>query len=277
MRHLCYNSPLMSIHPTAIIGKNVTIGKDTEIGPYAIIEDGVKIGSGNKILARAYICVGTTIGNDNEIHMGAVIGNSPQDIAYKGAPTETKIGNNNIIREYVTIHRGTKEETATVIGDGNFLMANAHVAHNCQIGNQTIFVNGATLGGYCRVEDQVFISGMTVVHQFTAIGRLTFVSGLSAVNKDVPPFMMCGGRGAVVHGPNVVGLRRAGIKPEARDEIKRAYKILYRSELNTANALAEIEKVCLSPEVKYLVEFIRNSKRGISGGENSRESEAVRF
>ena len=267
----------MSIHSTAIIGKNVTIGKNTEIGPYTVIEDGVKIGNGNKILARAYVCVGTTIGNDNEIHMGAVVGNSPQDIAYKGAPTETKIGDKNIIREYVTIHRGTKEGTATVIGNGNFLMANTHIAHNCQIGNQTILVNGATLGGYCIVEDQAFLSGMTVFHQFITIGRLAFVSGLSAVNRDIPPFMMAGGRGAVIHGPNIVGLRRAGIKAEARDEIKRAYKFLYRSELNTSNALLEIEKSCSSPEVKYLVEFVRNSKRGIAGGENSRESEAVRF
>jgi UDP-N-acetylglucosamine acyltransferase len=267
----------MSIHPTAIIGKNVSVGKNTEIGPYVVIEEGVRIGSGNKILARAYICIGTTLGDDNEIHMGAIIGNSPQDIAYKGAPTKTEIGNKNIIREYATIHRGTKEGTATVIGNDNFIMANAHIAHNCQIGNQTIMVNGATLGGYCTVKDQAFISGMTVIHQFTVIGRLAFISGLSAVNRDIPPFMMAGGRGAVVHGPNVVGLRRAGIKPEARDEIKHAYKLLYRSEHNTSNALSEIEKTCASSEVKYLVEFIKNSKRGIAGGDNSREAEAVRF
>lgn len=267
----------MSIHPTAIIGKDVTIGKNTEIGPYVIIEDGVQIGSGNRILARTHICAGTTIGNDNEIHMGAIVGNSPQDIAYKGAPTQTKIGNGNIIREYVTIHRGTKEGTATVIGNGNFLMANVHVAHNCQIGNQVILVNGASLAGYCTVENQAFLSGMTVFHQFTNIGRLAMVSAFSAINKDIPPFMMCGGRGAVVHGPNVVGLRRAGITPEVRDEIKRAYKLLYRSKLNTSNALSEIEKCCSSPEVKHLVEFIRNSKRGIAGGDNSRESEVVRF
>jgi UDP-N-acetylglucosamine acyltransferase len=156
-------------------------------------------------------------------------------------------------------------------------MAGAHIAHNCQMGNRVILVNGASLAGYCSVEDEAFLSGMTVFHQFTRVGRLAIVSALSALNRDVPPFMMCGGRGAVVHGPNIVGLRRAGIAPDVRDEIKRAYKILYQSGLNIGNALDDIESACKSREAKYLVDFIRNSKRGICGGENSRESEAVRF
>ena len=267
----------MPIHPTAIIGKKVVIDPTNDIGPYVIIEDGVRLGTNNKIWAHAYLCAGITLGNKNEIHMGAVIGHAPQDLAYAGAPTETKIGNQNVIREYVTIHRGTKEGTATIIGNQNYLMAGVHVAHNCQIGNQTILVNGASLAGYCTVEDQAFLSGMTVFHQFTSIGRLAIVSAFSAVNRDVPPFMSCGGRGAIVHGPNTVGLRRANIPPDIRDEIKRAYKILYQSGLNRTNALLEIEKTCKSSEAKHLVEFIRASKRGICGGGNSRESEAVRF
>lgn len=267
----------MAIHPTAIVGKNVSMGSENEIGPYAIIEDGVKLGSHNKILARSYVCAGTELGDRNEIHMGAIVGHAPQDFAYQNAKTGTLIGNDNVIREYATIHRGTKEGTKTVIGDKNYLMAYSHVAHNCEIGNQVVMVNGATLGGYCIVEDQVFLSGMIVFHQFTRIGRLAIVSGLSAVNANVPPFMMCGGRGAIAHGINIVGMRRAGISPGTRDEIKRAYRLLYQSDLNTGNALEEIERVSKSPEVAYLVEFIRNSKRGIIGGGNSREAEAIRF
>jgi len=269
--------PPMSIHPTAIIGKNVSLGKNNQIGPYAVIEDGVRIGSDNQIGTQVYLATGTEIGDANEIHTGAVIGDAPQDRAYRGAPTQTKIGNKNMIREYVTIHRGTKEDTATVLGNENFLMVNAHVGHNCQIGNRTTLVNGASLAGYCTVEDDAFLSGMTVFHQFTRIGRLALVSAFSALNLDLPPYLMCGGRGAVVHGPNVVGLRRAGFSAPIRDEIKRAYKILYRSDLNRGNALKEIERTCHSPEVQHLVDFIRESKRGICMGEHSRTSEAVRF
>lgn len=267
----------MSIHPSAIIGKDVTLGESNEIGPHVVIEDDVKIGSHNKIGAGAYLCSGTQIGDHNEIHMGAIIGNAPQDRAYQGSKTDTKIGNNNMIREYVTIHRGTKEGTATEIGDHNFLMVNVHIAHNCRIGNRVTLVNGASLAGYCTVEDDAFLSGMTVFHQFTAVGRLALVSAFSAVNLDVPPFMMCGGRGAVVHGPNIVGLRRAEFPPEVRDEIKRAYKILYHSGLNRKNALEEIKRKCMSQEVKHLARFIQNSTRGICMGEHSRVSESVRF
>jgi UDP-N-acetylglucosamine acyltransferase len=156
-------------------------------------------------------------------------------------------------------------------------MAYSHVAHNCEIGNHVNLVNGASLAGYCIIEDEAFLSGMTVFHQFTRVGRLAMVSAFSAINLDVPPYMMCGGRGAVVHGPNVVGLRRAGIRSEVRDEIKRAYKLLYRSDLNRTNALQEIEQTCSSPEVQHLITFVRKSERGICHGEKSRKSEAVRF
>lgn len=266
----------MAIHPTAIIGKNVVLGPDNDIGPYVIIEDGVKIGAGNKILPQTCICAGTEIGDQNEIHMGAIIGHKPQDLAYQNSPTGTKIGNQNVIREYVTIHRGTKEGTLTVIGNNNYLMANVHIAHNCQIGSRIIMVNGAGLAGYCEVEDEAFLSGMTVFHQFSKIGRLAMISALSAINKDIPPFMMCGGRGAVVNGINVVGMRRAGIKQETREEINQAYKLLYRSDLSVQNAVVEIERTCHSPEAKHLVEFIKNSKRGIASG-RERETESLRF
>ena len=255
-----------SIHHSAVIGKNIELGKENIIGPGCVIENGVVIGSGNKLWMNVYVGPGTTIGNDNQVHMGAVIGHVPQDLAFSGAPTFTKVGNRNVIREYVTIHRGTKPGSSTVIGDENFFMANAHVAHNCHVGNRVILVNVASLTGHCVVEDGALLSGIVGLHQFTRIGRLAMVSALSAVNKDVPPYMLCGGRPAVVQGLNVVGMRRAGLKAQTRQEIKRAYRLLYREGLNVPHALEAIERECRSEAVKLLVEFVKASKRGICAG-----------
>ena len=260
-----------SIHPTAIIGTRVQLGDGNEIGPGCVLEDGAVIGSRNKLWMHVYIGPGTTIGDENHLHMGAVLGHLPQDLTYSGEPSFTKIGHRNTIREYVTIHRGTQPGTSTVIGDGNFLMANAHIAHNCQVGSKTILVNLATLAGYCVVEDEALLSGMVVVHQFTRIGRLAMVSGLSAVNKDVPPYMLCAGRRAVIHGLNVVGMRRTGIPAPVREEIKRAYKLLYREGRSVPSALEAIERECGSEEVRGLVAFVKASKRGISAGIGSEE------
>ena len=254
------------IHPTAIIGKNVVMGSGNIIGPNAILENGVKIGGGNTIFHGSTICAGTEIGSHNQIHMHAVIGHSPQDLAFKNEPTFTRIGNNNTIREFATIHRGTKAGTATQIGDSNYLMAYCHVAHNCIIGNHVMMVNQASLTGYVEVEDQAFLSGMTGFHQFTRIGRLAMVSALSAANKDIPPYMIAGGRPAVVLGINVVGLRRAGISTSVREEIKKAYKLLYRAGLNTSQALEIMKKDLASQEVRHLIQFIEGSKRGILDG-----------
>ncbi|PIQ86466.1 MAG: acyl-[acyl-carrier-protein]--UDP-N-acetylglucosamine O-acyltransferase [Candidatus Omnitrophica bacterium CG11_big_fil_rev_8_21_14_0_20_45_26] len=255
------------IHDRAIIGKQVELGNDNVIGPYVVIEDGVKIGSNNEIMANAYICRGTTLGDHNQIHMGACIGHAPQDIAYKGQPSFTVIGSYNIIREFVTLHRGTQEGSQTVLGSHNFLMANVHVAHNCHIGDHVTLVNLASLTGHCIVENQAFISGMTGFHQFTRIGQLAMVSALSAINKDIPPFMICGGRPGVIQGINVVGLRRAGISQPVRTEIKEAYRLLYRAGLNVKQALEKIEAEYASAEIKHLVDFIKASKRGICAGQ----------
>ena len=262
----------MSIHPTAIIGKNVSMGPGNEIGPNVFIEDNVRLGSHNKIYPGVYIAEGTEIGDNNQIHMHAVIGHAPQDLAYQGVKTRTIIGNNNIIREFTTIHRGTKEGTATTIGNENFLMAYAHVGHNSTIGNKVIMVNNATLGGYCIVEDGAFISGMVVVHQFCRIGKLAIIGGLSAINKDTPPYTISAGRTTVVLGLNVVGLRRAQVPASTRDEIKRAYKLLYHSGFNTTHAISEIEKMATTPEVKYFAEFVKQSKRGICPAGSASES-----
>ncbi|MDP3919810.1 MAG: acyl-ACP--UDP-N-acetylglucosamine O-acyltransferase [Candidatus Omnitrophota bacterium] len=264
-----------TIHPTAIIGKDVQLGEGCQIGSHVIIEDGVKLGQKNTIRAGAYICQGTKMGDQNDVHMHAIIGHAPQDVSFEGEPSYTRIGDRNQIREFVTIHRGTKPESETVIGNDNYLMAYCHIAHNCVVGNRVIMVNQASLTGYCVVEDQAFLSGMTGLHQFTKVGRLSILSALSAVNKDIPPYMMCGGRPAVVLGINAVGLRRAGISSDVRAEIKEAYKLLYRSGLNVSQALEAISENLKSEEVKHLVEFIESSDRGIMDGASSDDAETL--
>lgn len=253
----------MKIHPTAIVSKQAEIDPDIEIGPYAIVESDVVLKKGVKVYARAYICKGTTVGEKTEVHMGAVLGHVPQDLAFDNKnKTYLKIGKKNIIREYVTIHRGTKDNTATEIGDENFLMALSHVGHNCVIGNNTILANGALLAGYTNVEDQVFISGNVVVHQFCNIGKLAIIGGFSGVNKDVPPYMAVRGPSSV-WSVNLIGLRRAGFGRGAIDKIREAFKFIYRSGLNTRQAVEKIMECNPAEEVRHLVEFIKNSKRGI--------------
>ncbi len=255
------------IHPTASIGKNVVLGDNNQIGAGVIIADGTKLGSHNKLWQGVYIGPGTELGDFNTIHMNAAIGHEPQDLKFQNEPTFTRIGNKNTFREFVSVHRGTEPGTATVIGNENYVMAYCHIAHNCILGNNIIMVNQASLTGHCTVEDRAFLSGMTGFHQFSRIGTLAMVSALSAFNKDIPPYVICGGRPGVAQGLNVVGMRRAGIKPEARAEIKKAYKLLYRSGLNVSNAVDQIKKECSGPEVKHFVDFIENSKRGIIRGQ----------
>jgi UDP-N-acetylglucosamine acyltransferase len=257
---------MSQIHPSAIVGKNVELGQGNQIGPYVVIEDGVKIGNHNTILAGAHLCQGTALGDHNKIHMHAVIGHEPQDLAFKNEPSFTKIGNGNTIREFVTIHRGTKPGTSTILGDSNFLMAYCHIAHNCEVRNNVIMVNNASLTGHILVEDRAFLSGMTGFHQFTRIGTLAMVSALSACNKDIPPYVICGGRPGVALGINVVGMRRAGFSAAVREEVKSAFKLLYRSGLNTTQAVEEMKKTLKSSEVQHLIQFVEASKRGIIDG-----------
>lgn len=252
----------MGIHPTAIVNKHAQVHPSVSVGPYVIIEDTVKIAKDVKIYPHAYICEGTEIGEKTEIHMGAVIGHAPQDVAFKGGTTYTKIGKRNIIREYVTIHRGTKEGTATEIGDDNFFMATSHVGHNCVLQNKIVLANGALLGGYVDVESEVFISGNVPVHQFCRIGRLAMLGGLSAIHMDVPPYMVTRGV-SYVRAVNLIGLKRVGFTSGVVREITEAFKTIYRSGLNTAQAVEKIEKRKPCKEVGYLVDFIKKSKRGI--------------
>lgn len=263
---------MASIHPSAIIHPKAILGNNNNIGPHVIIEEGVKLGDHNTVWQGAYIAKGTEIGNHNQIHMNAVIGHEPQDLAFKNEfTTSTQIGSHNVIREFVTIHRGTKEGSSTVIGDHNFFMAYAHIAHNSKVGNHVVLVNNASLTGHCKVEDYAFLSGFVGLHQFTKIGSYAIISALSAVNKDVPPFMMCGGRPAVIQGLNVIGLRRGGFDPRTRDEIKRAYKVLYRSDLNVSQAIEVLERDFQSAPVKHLVGFVKSSERGICAAQGEEE------
>jgi len=264
------------IHSTAIIDSTARIGEGTLVGPYVTIEKNVTIGKNNRIDAKAHIGPHTTLGNQNHIHMGAIVGHEPQDLAYKGEETFTRIGNENVIREYATIHRGTKVGTSTDIGNNNFFMAYSHIAHNCKVGDRVVLVNNASLTGYCEVGDGAFLSGFVGLHQFTKIGTLAIISALSAPNKDIPPFMMAGGRPALVQGINLVGMKRAGFSSEERSEIKEAFKVLYKSGLNTSQAVKEIKSKLKSKPIQTLTCFIENSDRGIAAGVGEETEKSVR-
>ncbi|KJJ84650.1 acyl-[acyl-carrier-protein]--UDP-N-acetylglucosamine O-acyltransferase [Candidatus Omnitrophus magneticus] len=252
----------MPIHKTAIIDNSSHIDSLSDIGPNVIIEENVTINAHVKIMANAYIGKGTTIGEGTVIHIGAVIGHDPQDFSYKGENTYTIIGKNNIIREYVTIHRGTGVDSKTIIGDNNFIMVQAHLGHNCHIENNVIIANSALLAGYVKVESGVFISGNVVFHQFCRIGRNAMIGGFTGVNKDVPPFMLVRGPSAV-RGLNLVGLRRMKMPIEIIRELKEAHRLLFRTDMRQEDAISEIKSKLFSDEIKHLVKFIEESKRGI--------------
>ncbi len=252
----------MSIHPTALIDPRAQVDPRADIGPYVVIDGPVRVGAGTRVLAHATLTGWTEIGADNVIHMGAVVGHVPQDLSYKGSETYLRIGDRNVIREHVQIHRGTKSGSATTIGDENFFMNNAHVAHNCRVGSRVILANGAVLGGYVEVEDQVFISANCAVHQFVRVGRLALMRGLTAVSRDVPPFCIVDGQ-HTVRALNRVGLRRAGFTAARIRELQGAFSRLFRRRRNLAAAIAEIEAGACSPDVRYLLDFIRASKRGV--------------
>ena len=254
----------MKIHKTAIVSKKAKLGKSVEIGPWSVVEDGVIIGDNTKLWQNVYIASGTEIGKGNIIHMGAVLGHEPQHLAYKGEKTGLKIGDKNIIREYVTMHRSFRKDGCTIIGNNNYFMGFSHVAHDCCLADNIVMCQGSMLGGHVIVEGNVFIGGGSAVHQFSKIGALVMIGGLTSVNKDVPPYMLVESSESEVRSLNIVGLKRAGMKDTVKAQIKKAYKILYRSGLNTTNALKEIKKIPdLTKEVAHIVEFIEHSERGI--------------
>src|SRR5512136_585018 len=263
------------IHPTAHISPTATIAEDAEIGPNVIIGDHSSIGSGTIVMANVVIGPWTTIGSGNKIHYGAIVGHDPQDIGYNGEESYAVIGNGNIIREYATIHRGNRPGTTTIIGDNNFIMIQAHVAHNCEIGNQIVLAGGALLAGHVSVADSAIISGNCVVHQFCRIGRLAMMRGLSRTSRDVPPFCIMD-ETHTVKSLNLIGLRRNGIDVKRVRALKNAFLILFRGGLNMQNAIEQVEtEVELTEDVRELLDFIKSSKRGVCFGEGTDVSEFV--
>jgi UDP-N-acetylglucosamine acyltransferase len=245
------------IHPDAVIGPRVVVGD------FAIVEKDVVIGAGTRLEPYVYVKRWTTLGERNEISAGTVLGTDPLDKNFTGERSYLRIGNDNKIREHYTISRGTAPESETVIGDENYIMTSGHIAHNCRIGNRTVIASCALVAGAVDIEDQAFISGGVVIHQYSKIGRLAMIGGNTRVNSDVPPYFLYSDFNVAAKGLNLVGLRRAGFKVAEVTALKTAYKILYKSGLKLEDALERIEAEVSTEHTRHLVAFIRASKRGI--------------
>ena len=258
----------MAIHPTAVIDPKAELDSTVEIGPYAVIEAGVKIGAGTKVDAHAVVTGRTTLGERNYIGSFATVGGAPQDLSYQGEPTELIVGDDNQIREYASIHRGTSSGLGkTIIGNSNLLMAYTHIAHDCKIGNNVILANVATLAGHVEVGDRASIGGLVAVHQFCRIGSYSYVGGLSGLSLDVPPYViLVGTRNRTrISGINKIGLKRNGFSREAISEIDAAFRIIFRSPnllLKDAIKLA-LQQFPNNEQVQHLVQFFKESKRGV--------------
>lgn len=252
------------IHQTAVIHPAARLGADVQIGPYAIIEGAAEIGDRCVIQAHAVIGAQIVMGADNTVGYGAIIGADPQDLGFKPeVESHVRIGARNRIREYCTIHRGTAPGSATVVGDDCFLMAGAHLGHNVQMGNRVILANNVLLAGHVTVEDNVFLGGGGVFHQFIRVGRMVITQGGSKFSKDIPPYTLAAFLNKVI-GLNVIGLRRAGFSPEQRREIKAAFDLLYRGGFNKTQALAASRERTWAPAAQALFDFVADAKkRGI--------------
>ncbi len=254
-----------NIHPTAIVNSGAVLADDVTVGPYAVIEDNVTIGRGSRISAHAVIKPFVEIGEGNEIYQFASIGEIPQDLKFGGEESKLIIGNRNRIREFTTINRGTEGGGgATVIGDDCFIMAYAHVPHDCHIGNHVILANSVQIGGHVHVDEYAIIGALTGLHQFVRVGAHSMVGACSAVSQDVPPFTNATGNRATLHGLNMVGLSRRGFSKETVSALKEAYKILFRSGLTVKEAVEKASASCGDfPEVKRFLDFVISSERGV--------------
>ena len=252
-------SPLAYVDPSAQIGENV------EIGPFAFIDKNVVIGDNNIIMPHVSIMYGSRIGDGNTIHNGAVIGGIPQELKFVGEETTAEIGNNNKIRENVTINRGTASRGKTVVGNNNLLMENMHVAHDCIVGNNCIFGNSTKLAGEVVVDDHATLSACVLVHQFCHIGGYVMIQGGSGITKDIPPYIMCGRNPVAYMGINLIRLRREGYSKDLIDAIHNAYRTIYQSGMNVSMAIAALKETPLMefPEVQYIVNFVESAERGI--------------
>ena len=253
------------IDSLAVIDKDAELAEGVSVGPYSVIGPGVVIGEGTTIGPHVVIKGSTRIGKDNNIHQFASIGDEPQEKKYAGEVTRLEIGDRNTIREFVTLNRGTaQDEGVTRIGDDNWIMAYVHVAHDCQIGNQTIFANNASLAGHVTVGDYAILGGFTLVHQFCSIGAHALTAFGTGLSMDVPPYVTVAGSPAKAHGLNMEGLRRSGFSEESRKALRAAYKTLYREKLSLQDAVAGLkQQAAACPEVRMFVEFLENQTRGI--------------
>ncbi len=256
------------IHPTAVIDSNAHLGNGVTVGPYAVIGPNVRIGAETSIGAHAVIDGNTTIGQRCKIFPSVAIGTVAQDLKYKGENSFLRIGDDNTIREFSTINLGTEEGSTTVIGNNNMLMAYSHVAHNCRIGNRCVLVNCGTLAGHVTLEDGVILGGLSAIHQFTRVGAGTIIGGCSKIVQDVVPYSMCDGNPARIRGINLVGLKRSGVPAKTREELKKAFKILFSEGHSFSNAATLLQKQSFaSKEAKALIDFVETpSKRGLTSG-----------
>lgn len=259
---------MANVHPSSVIGANAQVAADATIGPFCFVEDGATIGPACVLESHVTVKGGVTMGANNVIGQGSVIGGDPQDRKYKGEPTFVQIGDDNRIREYVTIHRATGEGTTTTVGSRNYLMAFVHLGHNTTLGSDITIANNVGLSGHCTVEDFVTLGGMAGVHQFVRIGRLSMVAGLSRITRDVPPFMLVEGFGGEqkVCDINAVGLRRSGITQDGRLALHKAGKLLFKSQLGLTKAIEITRReVPSSPEVEELIAFMERLFQGKNG------------
>lgn len=254
-----------SIHPSAFVSPKAELGNNVSIGPCAVIEDDVVIGDGCAVEAFASVKQYTRMGKGNVVHSYALVGGVPQDLKFRGEPSILEIGDNNQIREFSTLHRGTEGGGGvTRIGDNNMIMAYCHVAHDCILGNNIVMSNGATLAGHVEVFDQAIIGGLSAVHQFSRIGRYAFVGGMTGISQDLPPYMMAVGSRAGIHGPNLVGLRRLRLPSRSVTAVRSAFRTIWLSETPRQEALDMVaQEFADIPEVLEIVEFVRNSPRGV--------------
>jgi UDP-N-acetylglucosamine acyltransferase len=256
---------MTTIHPTAIVDSGAELDEDVEIGAYSLVGAHVKIGRATRVMPHVFLDGWTTIGEHCTLFPFASIGSQTQDLKFKGGVTFGEIGDHTTLREYVTVNSGTNEGDVTRVGSGCHIMAYAHVAHQCIVGNGVIIANAGTLAGHVIVEDNAVIGGLCGIHQFVRVGRLSIMGGCSKATQDIPPFMMADGNPVVIHGPNSVGLQRHAVPEATRRLLKEAFRILYRENLATRAALEKIKTELAScPELEHLISFISSSQRGIT-------------
>lgn len=254
----------MSIHPLACVSPAAELGRDVEIGPFCVVEADVTIGDDCRLEARSCIRSGTTLGTNNHVYEGAVLGGLPQCLKMPERLGRLNVGSHNTIRENVTLHRGLKADQATVVGDHNLLMVGAHIAHDCRIGSNSVFANNVLLAGHVTVADRVFISGAVAVHQFCRIGKFAMVGGQAHITRDIPPFVTVDGASGFVVGLNLIGLRRNGFSAEQINELKGAYRVIYRSGLRWTEVLERLGDQFPSSVAGHFLEFFQGGTRGFT-------------